>query len=119
MKGRTILMIVACLVIGTRAGYAIGDMRYVPQIKSRDIQISELMSEVSGLEQTISSQVAQITEQGAQISSQVAQITEHVARIFAQESQISTLESDKATLLTDLEKAQSQANYYQTQFTTA
>ncbi len=87
MKQSTILIIIACLLIGlisTAGGYAIGYAIYEPKITSYEIQVANLTSELSNLKQTISSR----------------------------ETQILTLESGKSSLETDLSKAQAETERY-------
>ncbi len=93
---RIVTIVVLCLFLGAVGGYGAGYIIYIPKIKSYEIQVSNLTSEVSKLKQTISNQETRISTQVAQIYS---------------------LESQKSDLQTKLDGAQAQAQAYREQVT--
>ena len=75
MKRSVILIAVVCLLVGVGSGYAAGYLRYEPKIRSYQIQVSDLTSEVSSLEQTVSDLTSEVSGLGQTISNQEAKIS--------------------------------------------
>ena len=101
MKRSVILIVIACLLVGAGSGYAAGYLIYEPKIRSYEILVSDLTSEVSSLTQTVSSQEAQISD----IASEVSKLNQTVS---SREAQILTLESEKSDLQTAKSALQSE-----------
>ncbi|MFC2025105.1 hypothetical protein ACFLTG_01655 [Chloroflexota bacterium] len=113
MKKGVILIIVVCLLIGAGSGYAAGYIRYEPKIRSYEIQVSNLTSEVSGLEKTITSQKTQISGLELEKSSLQTDLGKAQAETTSYKQQVAGLESRVSSLQGQLSTLESQASSLQ------